>query len=203
MKRMLVALVVLLAVIAIASLVRFEGDVHAVSPQVATTIRDSETWYANPQLVAKDDDLRAVYVVKPDAPGDNRFAAVRVDAAGQQTSASVMLGPQSQFRPFLPAASVRAVVYGLRFQRPAFHVLTFPDGKGPGVHHVDSATGRIEIVLAESGAQRLLLTCWVFNSSNTAEMLSRISADPGGQWIAALSRTSAGWMLYLFPRKRT
>ncbi len=203
MKRMLIALVLLMAIAVIASLVHFDGEVHAVDPKLAITIRDSATWYAHPILVAGAGDPQSIYVITPAMPRDGRFAAIRVDSSsGAQSEASVTLGPQSPFRPFLPAP-VRADVHGLRFRRPALHLMTFPDGRGPGVHRVDSATGRLAIVLDENGAQRTLLTRQAFNSSSAAEMLSLLSAHPGGRWIAALSRGSAGWTLYLFPRSAT
>src|SRR5205807_1943900 len=127
---------------------------------------------------------------------ENRFVAIRVDTNdGAQTTTDIALGPQSQYRPFLPAY-VKADVRGVRFQRPALHVATIPGGDGPGVHTVDSATGEIAIVYDRNGAQRPLLTRTAFNSSKAAEMLSLVSADPDGRWIAALSRTSAGWKLY-------
>lgn len=196
---MLALLVVVAAIAVIVSLLHFDGDVTAVDPQVATTIRDSAAWYAHPQLVASANDPKAIYVIAPEAPHESRFAAIRVDTTdGAQTSTNVALGPQSQYRPFLPAY-VKADVRGIRFQRPAIHLLTFPEGGGPGVHRVDSATGRIAIVYDKNGAQRPLLTRTAFNSSSAAEMLSLVSADPDGRWIAALSRKPAGWMLYLFP----
>jgi len=198
-KRMLIALLVLAAIAVIASLVQFDGAVKAVDPKLAAPIRDSAAWFSAPQLVANASEPGAIYIVAPEAPGGDRFAAVRVDVnSGVQSDATVVLGPGSNYRPFLPAF-VKADVHGVRFARPAFHLLTFPDGKGPGFHRVDSATGRIEIVYDRNGAQRPLLTRTAFNSSSAAEMLSLVSADPDGRWIAALTRTSAGWMLYLFP----
>ena len=196
---MLIALFILVAIAAIASLLHFDGDLKAVDPQVAAPIRDSAAWYTRPQLVANANDSKAIYVIAPEAPRDNRFSAIRVDTSdGGQTTTDVALGPQSHFRPFLPAY-VKADVRGLHFQRPALHLLTIPDGKGAGVHSVDSVTGQIAIVYDKNGAQRPLLTRTAFNSSSAAEMLSLVSADPDGRWIAALSRTSAGWKLYLFP----
>ena len=87
---------------------------------------------------------------------------------------------------------------GLRFGRPALHLMSFPDGKGPGVHRVDSATGR----MAVRAEERLLLTRNVFNSSSTPELLSLISADSNGRWLAALTRTDGGWKLFLFARNQ-
>ena len=199
MKRILIAILILAAIAVIASLVQFDGDVKAVSPKLATTIGNSATWYGHPQLVASARDPEAIYVIAPEAPRENRFPAIRIDTTdGSQRNTIIALGPESPYRPFLPAY-VKAEVHGFRFDRPALHLLTFPDGKGPGVHHVDSATGRVEIVYDRNGAQRPLLTHTAFNSSSAAEMLSLVSADPSGRWIAALSRTSAGWTLYLFP----
>ena len=62
---------------------------------------------------------------------------------------------------------------------------------------------QIEQSVRTYGAQRPILTRSAYNSSSAAELLSLVSADPGGRWIAALSRTSGGWMLFLFPRGAT
>ncbi|MDQ6800367.1 MAG: hypothetical protein M3041_05965 [Acidobacteriota bacterium] len=203
MKRMLTLFVVLISVLVIASILHFDGAVHGVSPRVAEVIHGSGGWYAQPQLVTTDRDPQAIYVIGPAQPRGNRFDAVRIDTyVGAQRETSVTLGPHSSYKPFLPAF-VRADVHGVRFQRPALHLMTFPGGKGPGVHHVDSATGEIVIVFEENGAQRPILTRSSYNSSSAAELLSLVSADPGGRWIAALSRTSGGWRLFLFPRGAT
>jgi hypothetical protein len=202
-KRMLTLFVVLIAILVIASILHFDGAVHGVSPRLAEVIHGSGGWYVQPQLVTTDRDPQAIYVIGPAQRSGNRFDAVRIDTyVGAQREASVMLGPHSSYKPFLPAF-VHADVHGVRFQRPALHLMTFPDGKGPGVHHVDSATGEIVIVFEENGAQRPILTRSAYNSSSAAELLSLVSADPGGRWIAALSRTSGGWTLFLFPRSAT
>ena len=198
MKRMLLVLLILVALAVIASLLHFDGDVHAVDAQMVASIHDSATWFGRPQLVSNASDSNAIYLIAPEVPRDNKFAAVRIDtASGAQTDTQLVLGPESPFRPFVPA-HVKADVRGVRFERPALHLMTFPDGKGPGVHGVDSATGRLAIVVDKGSAHRPLLTRTVFNSSSAAEMLSLVSADPGGRWIAALSRSSGGWKLYLF-----
>ena len=190
---MLILFVVLISVLVIASILHFDGAVRGVSPRLAEVIQGSGAWYAQPQLVTTDRDPQAIYVIGPAQPRGNRFDAVRIDTyVGAQRDASVMLGPHSSYKPFLPAF-VQADVHGVRFQRPAF-------GKGPGVHHVDSATGEIVIFFEEDGRQRPILTRNAYNSSSAAELLSLVSADPGGRWIAALLRTSGGWMLLLFPR---
>jgi len=193
---MLTLFVVLISVLLIASILHFDGAVRGVSPRLAEVIHGSGAWYAQPQLVTIDRDPQAIYVIGPAQPRGNRFDAVRIDTyVGAQREASVMLGAHAFYKPFLPAF-VHADVHGVRFQRPAF-------GKGPSVHRVDSATGEIVIVFEENGAQRPILTRSAYNSSSAAELLSLVSADPGGRWIAALSRTSGGWMLYLFPRSAT
>jgi hypothetical protein len=50
--------------------------------------------------------------------------------------------------------------------------------------------------------ERLLLTRNVFNSSGTPELLSLVSSDPNGRWLAALTRAGDGWKLFLFSRNR-
>lgn len=199
--RMLVVLLPLVAIVVIASAVQFDGALHAESPRLAALIAGSAGWYSQPQLVSNGSEPEAIYVVAPALPHGDQFDAVRIDTqGGGQRAASVTLGPDSPYKPFLPG-HVRADVHGLRFRRPAPHLMTLPDGRGPGVHAVDSATGRIVIVFDDGGTPRRLLTRNAFNSSNAAEMLSLVSADPGGRWIAALSRGSGGWMLFLFPRR--
>ena len=192
--------VLIVAIVAVGSLVQFDGRDRAIDPQLEVAITNSSSWYVPPSLVANVADSNGVYVVVPDASADDRFAVLRIDAStGVQTASDVALGPESPYRPFTQA-TVHAQVHGLRFKRPAVHFMTFPAGKGPGVHLVDSATGRIEVVLDEFDAHRPLLSRSAFNSSATLELLSLVSADPNGRWIAALSRNSSGWMLHLFSR---
>lgn len=192
--------VLILAIVVVGSLVQSNGRDRAINPQLTVAIQNSTSWYVPPNLVANASDSNGVYVVVPDAPAGDRFAVVRIDVStGVQTTSNVAIGPQSPFRPFAPAA-VHAEVHGVHFQRPAVHLMTFPDGKGPGVHLVDSATGRIDVVLDEFGAHRPLLSRSAFNSSTALELLSRVSKDPNGRWIAAVSRNSAGWLLHLFSR---
>ena len=186
---MLVLLAVLVAVVLIASILHFDGAVRGVSPRVAEVIHGSGGWYAQPQLVTTERDPQAIYVIGSAQPRGNRFDAIRIDTyVGAQRETSVTLGPQSSYKPFMPAF-VQADVHGVRFQRPAF-------GKG----HVDSATGEIVIFFEENGRQRPILTRSAYNSSSAADLLSLVSTDPEGRWIAALLPTSGGWMLYLFPR---
>src|SRR6266849_2571641 len=198
---MLILLLILLAIVVTASMLHFDGAVHAVSPRLAEGIQGSGAWYVHPQLVMTDADPYAIYIVAPAVPRGDRFDAVRIDTtAGAQRETRIPLGPSSPYKPFVPAGVVSLHVRGLRLQRPALHLMTFPDGRGPGVHRVDSATGEIIIVLEQNGQQRPILTRRAFNSSSAAELLSLVWADPSGRWIVALSRTSGGWMLFLFPR---
>ena len=194
MKRLLLIGVLLLIALALVSSIHIDGEVQGVEPVLATVIRGSETWYTHSVLAARAGDTKAVYVVAPALPDGETFSAVRIDAmSGEQTETTVTLGPSSPFRTFAPA-EVRVALRGLRFARPALHLLSFPGGKGPGIHRVDSATGQLTVMAGE----RSLLTRNVFNSSSTLELLSRVSEDPDGRWLAALARTDGGWTLFLF-----
>lgn len=194
-----IAAVVTLVVLTV---IQIDGEIRAVNPDLSTTIQNSSAWFGKPLVVASDDDPEAVAVVVPAAPVGGGFAAVRIDVkSGTQTPTEVTIGPGSRFRPFIPASTVHAEVHGLRFDRPALHVMTFPDGKGPGIHYVDSSSGQIAVILEENDERRILLTCNVFNSSRIQELLSLVSTDPGGKWIAILSRASVGWKLYMFSRR--
>lgn len=176
----------------------YDGDVRPVGARVDVAIRDSASWFTPPMLASRDDDPAGVYVVAPVLPDGTVFAGVRIDTrTNEQTPTRVTLSPQSAFRVFGPAADVRARIRGIRFDRPAFHLLTSPEDTGPGMHRVDSATGRLDVISGD----RLLLTAKVFNSSNTAEVLSLISLDRGGRWLAALRRGHDGWRLFLFERR--
>ena len=195
---MIMATVLAVVALAVASAIHVEGELRPVKPALAVAIRGSEAWYVRPILTSRADDAGGVYVVATALPSGEDFSAVRIDTAtGEQTAATVTLGPQSPFRAFIEAGA-RADMRGLRFGRPAPHLFTYPDGKGPGVHRVDSATGRMAVMAGE----RLLLTRNVFNSSSTPELLSLVSADPNGRWLAALTRAGGGWKLFLFTPNR-
>lgn len=195
-KRGIAVAVLVVIVVGAASAVHYEGDLRPVGAHVDVAIRDSGSWYARPTLVSRDDDPAAVYVVVPELPQGAAFAAVRIDThTREQTRTRITLGPQSPFRPYLPA-DVRVQVRGLRFDRPAFHLFSFPDGGGPGIHRVDSATGRIDV----TSRDRLLLTRNAFNSSDILMMLSLISSDRDARWVAALTRAGDAWRLFLFAK---
>jgi hypothetical protein len=199
MKRMLVMLAVVFAALALVSMLHFEGEVKAVGPKLALPIQGSEPWYAQPLLASRRDDAGAVYVVAPALPAGAMFSAIRVDTkSGEETATTIALDPSSPFQTFKPA-DARADVAGIHFERPALSLFSLPDGKGPGVHRVDSATGRLSV----KTDGRTLLTRKVFNSSTTAETLSLVSADPNGHWLAAFTRSgTGGWKLFLFTRNR-
>lgn len=198
MKRLLMVGVLLLLTMAAVSAIHVDGELQPVGPVLATTIRGSEAWYAHPLLAARAGDAKAVYVVAPALPDGGTFSAIRIDAvSGEQTAATVTLDPSSPFRVFAPAGA-RVALRGLRFARPALHLLTYPEGKGPGIHRVDSATGHLTVMAGE----RSLLTRNVFNSSSTPELLSLVSEDPYGRWLAALTRADGGWNLFLFTHSR-
>jgi hypothetical protein len=180
------------------SALHYDGGVRPAGATADIAIRDSASWYAAPILASRADDPSAVYLVAPAMPHGAEFAGVRIDTrTNEQTPASITLAPQSPFRVFDSATGVRARVRGIRFDRPAFHLFTSPEDTGPGIHRVDSATGRLEVL---SGGH-LLFTSRVFNSSSIAEVLSLVSADRGGRWLAALTRGDQGWRLFLFERR--
>lgn len=192
------------ALLLMGSLIHWDGPVRAVAPKLTVKISGSAAWYTPPLLAAHATDPGGIYAAIPDAlPAGGQFAAVRIDAStGEQTPSSLMLGPGSPFQAYSPAP-VRAEIHGLHFQRPALHLLSFPAGKGPGIHWVDSATGRMQIVFDENGEHRTLLSIGAVNSGKAAERLARVSTDPSGRWIAALARDPDGWTLHLFSRRQS
>jgi hypothetical protein len=200
-KRALITIASLLAVFVFASVVQMNGRVRPVSPQLSASVQNSASWYATPLIAASADDPVALYIVNPAEAAASGAAAVRIDTrTGEQTPSQIAVRPDSPFRFFSPAP-VHAAVCGVRLQRPAVHLMKFPDGRGPGVHFTDSVTGRIEVVL-DGAAGRTLLRRNVFNSSETETLLSLVVADSAGPWIAALWRKpSTDWILYLFSRQ--
>ena len=169
--------------------VHVDGMLHPVRPALVIHLEASGTWYAEPALACKGDDPNAVYVV----PNVAAPSAVRVDTTTGTQSAAALRAERGQL--FVPAGA-SAEVRGLNIRRPAFHLFALPDGRGPGLHLVASATGVVRLrVQAET-----LLSRKVFNSSSTAELIARTWADPSGRWIASLSQSADGWTLYLFAR---
>ena len=195
MKRKMLVAGMVVAALAAASCVQYAGDPRPVGPHADVAIRDSRPWYSPPTLFSRSDEPDALYVLAPEMPRGTAFAAVRIDIRTlQQTRVAVEIGPHTLLRGWRPA-DVRIRVRGLRFDRPAFHLFAFPyEGRGPGFHRVDSATGRIDVLSGE----RLLLARNAYNSSDILMMLSLISSDEDGRWIAALTRAEAGWRLLLF-----
>ncbi|MEO8380950.1 MAG: hypothetical protein ABI779_14905 [Acidobacteriota bacterium] len=178
--------------------VRIDGSLRPVGTVLTVPIESHSL--VTPAVYRAGADSQAVYVVADGPRPDGRFDATRVDTrTGQLSRTAIPLGPRSGFSPFLEA-EVRIDVTGLSFRRPTFHLLSYPDGRGPGFHLVDSHTGLVRLNAGSGTTERTLLTCWVFNSSKVAELRSLASTDAMGNTIAVVSRSPAGWMLHLFDR---
>lgn len=203
LKKLMIIIAFVLGSAVAGSMVKIDGSFRAINPLMEVLLKNSTSWYTQPLLVSNMDDSNGVYVVVPVPPIGDCFVAVRIDTiTGAQTASNVTINPNSHFRPFAPAP-VQAEVHGVHFRRPAIYLIKFPDnGKGPGVHLVDSASGRLDIVLGTHSKHRPLLTRIVFNSSSISEILSLVSIDPNGRWIAALLHDSNGWSLNLFSNPR-
>ena len=50
MKRMIMAIVLAIVALAVASAIHVEGELRPVKPALAVAIRGSEAWYAQPSL---------------------------------------------------------------------------------------------------------------------------------------------------------
>jgi hypothetical protein len=196
-RNVLIATAVALAV-TVCYGVRIDGSLHPVGRSRSLLIENATQ--VTPTLTRTDRDPDAVYVILGGSNPDGLFDATRVDAhTGRQSPAHIPLGPQSGFSPFIEG-EVRVEVAGLSLRRPTFHLLSLPDGRGPGVHLVDSDTGLVKLIIGTGAAKRTLITRWVFNSSKVAELRSLASTDAMGKFIAVVSRSPAGWMLHLFDR---
>jgi len=178
--------------------VRIDGSLRPVGRARSVLIENATL--VTPAVVRTDRDPDAVYVLLGGSRPDGLFDATRVDArTGQQSPAAIPLGPRSGFSPFIEG-EVRVEVAGLSLRRPTFHLFSLPDGRGPGVHLVDSDTGLVRLTIGAGPEKRTLITRWVFNSSKVAELRSLASTDAMGRYIAVVSRSPAGWMLHLFDR---
>ena len=180
-----------------ASCVRYDGALTPVDPDLDVLLRNTEQWPGASTIMARADDPEGVYVIVPDASGPNPAPCIRVAATtGRQTATMLMLGPGSASRTPLPTHDVRAIVYGLHFPRPAFHLFAIGGPSRPGFHSEDSATGRIDFVFERNGRTRRLLTERAFNSSRVPELRDAVSVDPAGHWIAWLRGGGDGtWRL--------
>src|SRR5439155_3567213 len=131
MKRFLIALVAVGLLATIVWFARYDGPLTAVHPDIFITIPDSRNWIGGPLVVARLADREGVYVVAPQTPVGEEFAAIRVSSmTGEQTSVNILLGPSSGTRNCFPSDDVRAVVQGLRFRRRAPYLWRFPGGGG-------------------------------------------------------------------------
>lgn len=173
--------------------VRIDGAVRAAAPAVSVPLPG--TSLVTPAVYRGQDDASA-YVV-PDGPRtDGRFDATRVDVrTGALSPAVIAIGPQSGFSPFLEA-DARVEVEGLSLRRPTFYLFRLPDGRGPGIHLVDSDTGLAKLNVG----RRTLVTRWVFNSSKVRELRSLASTDANGTTIAVVAQSPSGWTLHLFQK---
>lgn len=199
MKRFLIGLIAVVLLAAIPWFTRYNGPLTPVQPDIISTIQNSRNWIGRPDVVARTADPDGVYVVVPEMPVRDEFAAIRVSSTtGAQTFVKIALGPSSGTRSCIPTDDVRATVDGLRFRRRAPYLWRLPGGGGPGFEYVDSATGRINIVFERAGRTRPLLTRRAYNSDRIVEMLATVSVDPGAHWIAVPIRGSVDWTVAIF-----
>ncbi len=176
--------------------VRTEGALRPVQPAVTVTF--PAVTLVTPAVYSSDAEANAVYVVFGGPRVDARFDATRVDArTGSQSPSVIAIGPGSGFSPFTEG-EVSAEVKGLSLRRPAFHLFSLPDGRGPGVRLADSDTGVVRLTIGDGAARRTLMTRWALNSSTTSELRSLASTDAAGKYVAVVAKSSAGWTLHLF-----
>jgi hypothetical protein len=188
--------ILIAAAAAAAYAVHLEGALRPVGQALTVALPNASL--VTPAIYRSDADTNAVFVAYGDPRPDGRFDATRVDVrSGALSPAAIALGPRSGFTPFIEG-EVQAEVQGLSVRRPVFHLFRLPDGRGPGVHLVDSDTGVARLTVGDGAVRRTLIARWVFNSSRTAELRSLATADPAGQYVAVVSRTRGGWTLHLF-----
>jgi hypothetical protein len=201
MKRAVIAGAFVAIIATIGSIADYNGPLQPINPDVDAAIRGSSEWWQRPHLISHRTDTDGVYVLAPEMPVDNKFAAVRISAStAEQSSQNVDISPPSGFRDCRPTGAVRAIVHGIRFSRLAFHPFLFPAGQGPGFHHADSATGTIEIVLQDVHGIRPLVRQRAYNSDRIVELLASVCADPGDHWVATTLRAHDGWRIAVFRR---
>lgn len=189
-----IAIIAAIAIVTAWYTVRIDGALRPAASAVSVVL--PQTTLVTPAVYRGDADANAVYVVPGGPRADGRFDATRVDVhTGAQSPAIIAIGPASGFTPFIEAET-RIEVEGLSLRRPAFHLFRFPDGRGPGIHLVDSDTGLAKL----NAGGRTLVTRWVFNSSKVRELRSLASTDAGGNTIAVVAQSPSGWTLHLFQK---
>ena len=197
--RSLIGVIAVAVLATIASIAGYDGPLTPVNPDISITIPGSRNWIGGPVIVARSADPEGVYVVVPEMPVGEEFAAIRVSSTtGVPTPVKIQLGPSSGTRNCLPSDDARARVHGVRFQRPGIYLWRFPGGGGPGFEYTDSATGRIDIVFDRPGRTRPLLTRRAYNSDRIVEMLAMVFLDPDAHWIAVPVRGHLEWTLSIF-----
>jgi len=190
-----------LALILIGSLIQGESELKAPNPQSSTIVEGIKNWFEIPILASRESNRDDFHLIVPGLQEDDRFEAIRIDAATeQQTTTYIALSPESEFRFFTPA-DVRLNVDGLSFCRSAIYLVTSPEGKGPVFHLVDSAIGQMKIILEIETNERVIPTRSVFNSDETTEHLSLVSADPFGKCTAVVMREAGGFSDHISPAR--
>ncbi|HET8798583.1 MAG TPA: hypothetical protein VFO89_12905 [Thermoanaerobaculia bacterium] len=166
--------------------------------QRAVTVQLPGLTLTTPALYASVDEPDAVYVVSAGPRADGRFDATRVDVrSGAQSAGAIGIGPGSGFTPFIEGA-IRTEVKGLSLRRPVFHLMTLPDGRGPGIHLTGSDTGLVRLIHGNGAARRTLAERWVWNSGSTETLRAQATTDATGRHAAVVTRSAAGWTLHLF-----
>jgi hypothetical protein len=179
--------------------VHFDGEPRPVDPLLITVLHEGAQWLSQPVLLQHAREPSAIYAVPGLRGPDGLFEAVRVHVrSGARSPARITFGPAPDFIPFDAATGVPAIeLRGIVVPRPTFHLLTFRgDGRGPGFHRVESATGGMRVVAPAT--RRTLLTRIVVNSSRMPEMASLLAVDRARRLAAFLWQRPQGWTLYLF-----
>jgi hypothetical protein len=181
--------------------VRFDGDPRPVDPLLVTVLHEGPQWYSPPTLFQHVNEPAAIYAVPGFRGPDGLFEAVRVDVrSGARSPARIMVGPNTDFIPFDSAETVGVPAVELRgvaVPRPTFHLFTVPgDGRSPGFHSVESATGVVRVVAPAT--RRTLLTRTLVNSSRMPEMAALLAVDRSRRLAAFLWQRREGWTLYVF-----
>jgi hypothetical protein len=80
MRRFLIGVIAVGLLVTIASIAGYDGPLTPVKPDISITIRGSQNWIGPPVVVARTADPDGVYVVAPEMPAGDEFAAIRVSS---------------------------------------------------------------------------------------------------------------------------